>query len=200
MQAQTTRPLAGTSWLSGSPQTQGFAWRICGANHLHETRGVLQVYNLEGQVLQLSTVEACLRYFQHFMICPIELRTNLQVIMSSHVIPCYPMSLVLVSRFNWFNVILCGLFFPRPFVASQEFQSREFPRRITWLEACDLHHLGTASILPDEFLNVADLCPWKNTWKTWSNLAISNWYKDVVAPCGTLQIIDVHHHHTAFSC
>ena len=112
MQAQTTRPLAGTSCLSGSPQTQGFAWRICGANHLHETRGVLQVYNLEGQVLQLSTVEACLRYFQHFMICPIELRTNLQVIMSSHVIPCYPMSLVLVSRFNWFNVILCGLFFP----------------------------------------------------------------------------------------
>ena len=32
--------------------------------------------------------------------------------LQAHVIPCYPMSLVLVSRFNWFNVILCGLFFP----------------------------------------------------------------------------------------
>ena len=126
MQAQTTRPLAGTSWLSGSPQTQGFAWRICGANHLHETRGVLQVYNLEGQVLQLSTVEACLRYFQHFMICPIELRTNLQVIMSSHVIPCYPMSLVLVSRFNWFNVILCGLFFPAHLLHLKNFNLENF--------------------------------------------------------------------------
>ena len=162
MQAQRPRgPLQALPGFQGlrKPRAlhEGFAVQITYTKHAVFCKSIIW----KDKSCNFQLLKHALDIFSTSWFVAIELRTNLQVIMSSHVIPCYPMSLVLVSRFNWFNVILCGLFFPAHLLHLKNFNLENFQEESHDLKPVTCITWRTASILPDEFLNVADLCPWE---------------------------------------